>query len=118
MTRARTALATFALMALAAPALADPAYDAARNQRGILLHCQGLGHVGADAIAAQDKMLALMPAGDGASGGAAEAAGRDGVVIEGGTRSPIGDAAARHGATVAEFCADLGRVVKAMAAAL
>lgn len=67
----------FALgLALAAPAAAfaqsaatpDPAlaYEAARNQLGILKYCAQAGHTGTEAVAAQEKMVGMLPAGDAA----------------------------------------------------
>ena len=52
----------------------DPAaaYEAARNQLGILKYCQSQGFSGAEAVSAQQKLVGMLPEGDAQAGAAAE----------------------------------------------
>ena len=51
----------------------DPAaaYEAARNQLGILKYCQSQGFSGAEAVSAQQKLVGMLPEGDAQAGAAA-----------------------------------------------
>lgn len=123
---ALTAPAAFAQTAEQAPAQApqaaaiDPsqAYLAARNQLGILKHCQEQGFTGAEAVAAQEKMLGMLPAGDADAGTAAEEKGTAGTVAIGETEIALADAASQQGTTVEAQCKQIEAAVNQVAAQL
>lgn len=95
------------------------AYQAARNQLGILGYCAEKGHIDASAVDVQKKLVALIPAPADASGGdAAEAAGRKGTVSAMGMEQNIEAIAKAQNGTPATFCKQIGDLVKQMGAKL
>mgnify|MGYP006900033181 CR=1 FL=1 len=98
----------------------DPAqaYLAARNQLGILKHCQEQGFSGAEAVAAQEKMIGMLPAGDTAAGDEAETKGAAGTVSIGGTEVNLEEAATGQGTTVEAQCKQIEAAVNQVAAQL
>lgn len=95
------------------------AYQAARNQLGILGYCAEKGHIDASAVDVQKKLVALIPAPADASGGdAAEAAGRKGTVSAMGMEQNIEAIAKAQNGTPATFCKQIGDMVKQMGAKL
>ncbi|MBK4216204.1 pore-forming ESAT-6 family protein [Paracoccus caeni] len=98
----------------------DPAqaYLAARNQLGILKHCQEQGFSGAEAVAAQEKMIGMLPAGDAAAGDEAEQKGAAGTVSIGGTEVNLEEAATGQGTTVEAQCQQIEAAVNQVAAQL
>ena len=95
------------------------AYQAARNQLGILGYCAEKGHIDASAVDVQKKLVALIPAPADASGGdAAEAAGRKGTVSAMGMEQNIEAIAKAQNGTPATFCKQIGDLVKLLGAKL
>ncbi|KQK31268.1 hypothetical protein ARD30_10515 [Bosea thiooxidans] len=95
------------------------AYQAARNQLGILGYCAEKGHIDGSAVDVQKKLVALIPAPADASGGdAAEAAGRKGTVSAMGMEQNIEAIAKAQNGTPATFCKQIGDMVKQMGAKL
>lgn len=123
---ALTAPAAFAQTAQQAPAEApqgsaiDPgqAYLAARNQLGILKHCQEQGFTGPEAVAAQEKMLGMLPGGDADAGSSAEEKGAAGTVAIGETEIALADAASQQGTTVEDQCQQIEAAVNQVASQL
>jgi hypothetical protein len=111
--------AAFAQTAPAAEPI-DPslAYEAARNQLGILKYCADQGHTGTEAVAAQEKMVGMLPAGDTAAGEQAEAKGAAGTVSIGETEVTLADAAANQNTTVDAQCKQIEAAVNQVAAQL
>jgi hypothetical protein len=99
------------------PTQVDPAaaYQAARNQLGILKYCQTQGFSGAEAVAAQEKLVGMLPAGDEGVGAQAEQKGTAGTVSVGQTEISLEDAAARQGTTVESQCQQIEAAVKQVA---
>ncbi|AUH34687.1 hypothetical protein CUV01_16015 [Paracoccus tegillarcae] len=100
--------------AQAAPASPDPqaAYDAARNQLGVLSYCQDEGHIDGTAVEIQGRMLEMVPAGDVAQGDAAEANGKEGKVVGMGVETTLAEAATQQGATEAALCQQMDALIK------
>lgn len=95
------------------------AYQAARNQLGILGYCAEKGHIDASAVDVQRKLVALIPAPADASGGdAAEAAGRKGTISAMGMEQNIEAIAKATNGTPATYCKQIGDLVKQMGAKL
>jgi len=95
------------------------AYQAARNQLGILGYCADKGHIDASAVDVQKKLVAMIPAPADASGGdAAEAAGRKGTISAMGMEQDIEAVAKAQNGTPAAFCKQIGDLVKQMGAKL
>lgn len=103
-----------------AGAQADPAaaYAAARNQLGILKYCEAQGHSGAEAVAVQERIIGMIPAGDAAEGDAAEAKGAEGVVSAMGAEVALADSAAQQGTTVDAQCKQIEGLVNQLASQL
>ncbi len=120
------AAAAVALLGSAAPSFAQTqadqlkvAYQAARNQLGILGYCADKGYTDAAAAEIQKKLIALIPAPADVSGGdAAEAAGRKGTISAMGMEQPIEAIAKMANGTPATYCKQVGDVVKQMGAKL
>lgn len=93
-------------------------YEAARNQLGVLKYCQAQGHIGADAAAIQEKMIAMLPPGDVARGDAAEAAGAGGKVIAMGQEMTLEDGAKAQNTTVEALCQQMDGMMKQLGAQL
>lgn len=102
------------------PAMPDPqaAYDAARNQQGVLTYCQDQGHIEGEAVEIQGRMLELIPAGDVPMGDAAEASGKEGRVVGMGVDMTLADAATQQGTTEAALCQQMDAMIKQAGAQL
>ena len=94
------------------------AYAAARNQLGILKHCQSQGFSGPEAVSAQERMISMMPAGDAALGDAAEAKGAEGTVAAMGAEITLAEGAANQNSTVKAQCQQIEQLVNEAAANL
>ena len=95
------------------------AYQAARNQLGILGYCVDKGYTDAAAVDVQKKMIGLIPAPADVSGGdAAEAAGRKGTISAMGMEQNIEAIAKATNSTPAAYCKQIGDVVKQAGASL
>lgn len=114
------------LAALSVPAFAQSqadqlavAYQAARNQLGVLTYCSDKGFVGADIVDIQKKMIGLLPAPADKSGGdAAEAQGKKGTISAMGTTQDIEAVAKAQGGTAQAFCTQIGTAIKQAGAQL
>ncbi|MGO4668954.1 pore-forming ESAT-6 family protein [Bosea sp. 2YAB26] len=94
-------------------------YQSGRNQLGILTYCNEKGHIGADVVEIQKKMLGLIPAPADKSGGdAAEAQGKKGTIAMMGVTQDIEAIAKAQNASAATYCKQIGDVVKQAGAAL
>jgi hypothetical protein len=121
-----SAVFSLAVPALSAPALAQTqadqlavAYQAARNQLGVLGYCAEKGHVGADVVAIQQKMINLIPApADKTAGDAAEAQGKKGTISAMGMTQDIEVIAKAQGGSAQAFCTQIGNAIKQAGAAL
>ncbi|RDJ24304.1 hypothetical protein DWF00_03605 [Bosea caraganae] len=109
----------------AAPAFAQQpdqlkiAYEAGRNQLGILGYCSDKGFVGADVVDVQRKLLGIIPVPADKSGGdAAEAQGKKGTFAAMGMTQDIEAIAKAQNSTPAAFCKTVGDAIKAAAAQL
>lgn len=107
-----TAGAAFAETAAAPAGDAGANYEAARNQLGVLKYCQAQGHIGADAAAIQEKMIAMLPPGDAAKGDAAEAAGAGGKVVAMGQEMTLEEGAKSQNTTVEALCQQMDGMMK------
>lgn len=95
------------------------AYQAGRNQLGILAYCADKGHVGADVVEIQRKVLGLIPPpADKSAGDAAEEAGRKGTISMMGVTQDIETIAKAQNGTAATYCKQIGDVMKQAAASL
>lgn len=94
---------------------AEATYEAARNQLGILKFCEAQGHSGNEAVAAQAKMVSMLPSGDESKGAAAEQKGADGMVSIAGTEIALDDAAKREGISVQDQCEQIEAAVNEVA---
>lgn len=116
----------FGALVLASAALAQGqpdqmaiAYQSGRNQLGILGYCVEKGHVGADIVEVQRRMLGLIPApADRSAGDAAETQGRKGTIAMMGVTQDLETIAKAQGGTAATYCKQIGDVVKQAGAAL
>jgi hypothetical protein len=116
----------FGALVLATAALAQGqpdqmaiAYQSGRNQLGILGYCVEKGHVGADIVEVQRRMLGLIPAPtDKSAGDAAEARGKKGTIAMMGVTQDLETIAKAQGGTAATYCKQIGDVVKQAGAAL
>ena len=115
-------LATLCIVANASPGLAQAdamamARSVATNQLGLLGYCQSNGDVGADAVAAQTKVIAQLPASSSAPGDA-EALGKAGTMtLPNGTSTTLSSLAGTHGVTVSALCKQMGSSTMQAAAA-
>ena len=116
------AIAAFATVSVAAPALAqnDPyaaAHSAAANELGVMEYCQGRGDVGADAVTAQRSAIARLPASS-ANNDADEALGKQGTLaVPNGTNMTLDSMASAHGTTISDLCKKMGSAAIQSAAA-
>lgn len=95
------------------------AYQAGRNQLGILSYCNDKGFVGTDVIDIQKKLLGMVPVPADKSGGdSAEAQGRTGTIAAMGIQQNIETIAKAQNATAETYCKQIGAVVTQMGAAL
>lgn len=98
----------------AAPQMGDPAaaYEAARNQLGVLKFCQEQGHIGEEAAAIQEKLIAMIPPGDAAKGDEAEAKGKEGKVSAMGQEMTLEDGASAQNTTVEALCKQMDTMIQ------
>lgn len=94
------------------------AYESARNQLGVLKHCQAEGHIDGTAVEIQEKLLALIPVGDTAKGDAAEEKGAAGTVSGMGTEMALTDAATAQNSTVDALCKQMDTMIQQLASQL
>ncbi|MGX1788982.1 pore-forming ESAT-6 family protein [Bosea sp. NPDC055332] len=95
------------------------AYQAGRNQLGVLSYCAEKGHVGADVVEVQRKVLALIPPpADKSAGDAAEATGKKGTISMMGVTQDLETIAKAQGGSSATYCKQIGDVVLKAAASL
>ncbi|KRE13043.1 hypothetical protein ASE66_21505 [Bosea sp. Root483D1] len=95
------------------------AYQAGRNQLGILSYCAEKGHVGADVVEVQRKVLALIPPpADKSAGDTAEAAGKKGTIAMMGVTQELETIAKAQGGSAATYCKQIGDVILKAAASL
>ena len=95
------------------------AYQAARNQLGILGYCADKGYTDAAAADVQKKLIAMIPAPSDLSGGdAAEAAGRKGTISAMGMEQDIEVIAKAQNGSPAAYCKQIGDLVKQIGAKL
>lgn len=95
------------------------AYEAGRNQLGILTYCSEKGFIGTDVVEIQKKVLGVIPVPADKSGGdAAEAQGKKGVFAAMGMTQDIEAIAKVQNGTPASFCKQIGDALKQAAAAL
>jgi hypothetical protein len=122
----RAAAAAAALLSLGAAARAQVpadqlkiAYEAGRNQLGLMAYCQDKGHVGADVVDIQKKLIGMMPPPADKSGGdAAEAQGRKGIFAAMGMQQDIETVAKAQNGSPASFCKQIGEAIRQVGAAL
>ncbi|WP_186417822.1 pore-forming ESAT-6 family protein [Bosea sp. CS1GBMeth4] len=123
-----SALAAFAVLSCG-PAFAQSqadqlatAYQAGRNQLGLLSYCAEKGHVGPEIVEIQRKVLALIPvpAEKRASeaGDAAETAGKKGTIAMMGVTQDLETVSKAQGGTVATYCKQIGEVLQKAATSL
>lgn len=118
--------AAIAALALSATASAQTAadqqavaYQAARNQLGILLYCTDKGFLTADVPEIQRKMIGMLPApADKTGGDTAEASGRKGMISAMGVNQDLEAAAKAQGGSVQPLCTQIGAAVKQAGAML
>ncbi|RMC37451.1 pore-forming ESAT-6 family protein [Paracoccus alkanivorans] len=98
----------------------DPAvaYEAARNQLGILKYCEAQGFTGSEAVAAQEKMIGMLPEGDTAAGDTAEQKGSEGTVAAAGNEISLEEASSQQDTTVEAQCQQIEAAVNQVAAQL
>ena len=95
------------------------AYQAGRNQLGVMTYCSDKGHIGSDVVDIQKKLLGLIPAPADKSGGdEAEAQGKKGVISMMGMTQDIEAVSKMQNSTPAAFCKTMGDALKQAAAAL
>lgn len=95
------------------------AYQAGRNQLGLLKYCQDKGYADADTIAIQQKLVGLLPPPADKSGGdSAEAAGRKGSLSIMGMNQDLEASAKTQGVTVEKACQAMVSAIKQAGAAL
>lgn len=97
---------------------AEMIYQSARNQLGVLKHCNQQGFIGEEAVATQEKLLGLIPAGDVAQGDAAEEKGVGGTVVSMGTEMTLADGATQQSTTPEAMCKQMETAMAQMAAQL
>ncbi|MFK4823118.1 pore-forming ESAT-6 family protein [Ochrobactrum quorumnocens] len=101
------------------PEQMEMAYNAARNQLGVLKYCQDKGHIDGSASEIQVKLLALVPApADVSKGDAAEDVGKQGKVAVMGMEQDIAAAAKAQGVEEAKLCEMMANALKQAAANL
>jgi len=95
------------------------AYQAGRNQIGLMAYCNDKGFVGADVVEIQKKMIGMIPVpADKSAGDAAEAQGRKGTIAAMGMEQDIEAIAKAQNGTAATFCKQVGDAIKQAGAAL
>jgi hypothetical protein len=95
------------------------AYQAGRNQLGVMMYCSDKGHIGSDVVDIQKKLIGMIPAPADKSGGdEAEAQGKKGVISMMGMTQDIEAVSKMQNSTPAAFCKTMGDALKQAAAAL
>lgn len=94
---------------------AQQAHDSARNQLGVLKYCEGKGWVTAESVAAQERMLGMLPEADAAAGQAAEDKGAAGTISVMGTELTLADGATQQNTTEEALCRQMGDMINTMA---
>jgi len=95
------------------------AYQAARNQLGVLQFCQDKGYADTETVGIQQKLVALIPPPADASGGdEAEAIGRKGTVSAMGVNQDLEAAAKAQNSTVETMCKAMADAIKQAGASL
>ncbi|SEF90516.1 pore-forming ESAT-6 family protein [Bosea lathyri] len=95
------------------------AYQAGRNQIGLMAYCADKGFVGADVVEIQKNMIGMIPVpADKSAGDAAEAQGRKGTIAAMGMEQDIEAIAKAQNGTAATFCKQVGDAIKQAGAAL
>lgn len=99
------------------PEQMEMAYNAARNQLGVLAYCQEKGFIDGSASEIQTKMMTLIPApADASKGDAAEATGREGKISAMGMEQELPTAAKAQGIEEAKLCETMASALKQAAA--
>lgn len=99
-------------------AMAKMLHLATHNQLGVLEFCQASGSVGPDVVAIQRKIMTLLPPAQVDGLAEAEASGKKGIVMFGGTQMQLTDAAKNQNTTVDAMCKQIGAMLTAQAANL
>lgn len=92
------------------------AYESARNQLGVLIYCQDKGYIDGAAVETQNRLLAMIPAGDAAKGDAAEAKGKEGTVSAMGVERSLADAAKEQNTSEDALCKQMDALLQQLAA--
>ncbi|WP_421566155.1 pore-forming ESAT-6 family protein [Ochrobactrum sp. EDr1-4] len=101
------------------PEQMEMAYNAARNQLGVLSYCQEKGFIDGSAIEIQAKLMTLVPTpADVTKGDAAEALGKEGKVSAMGMEQDIQTSAKAQGTDEAKLCEMMASTIKQAAANL
>lgn len=99
------------------PEQMEIAYNAARNQLGVLAYCQEKGFIDGSASEIQTNMMTLIPApADASKGDAAEAIGREGKISAMGMEQELQTAAKAQGIEEAKLCETMASALKQAAA--
>ena len=105
--------------AQATPEQMEMAYNAARNQLGVLQYCKEKGYTDGGAIEIQTKMIALIPApADTSKADAAEATGKQGKVSAMGMEQDIATSAKAQNISEEKLCQTMADAVKQAGAQL
>ena len=108
-----------AAFAQASPEQIEMAYNAARNQLGVLKYCQDKGYTDGGAVDVQTKLLAMIPApSDATKGDAAEEAGKQGKVAAMGIDQDIATSAKAQNVSEEKLCQTMADMVKQAGAQL
>ena len=99
------------------PEQMEMAYNAARNQLGVLAYCQEKGFIDGSASEIQTKLMTLVPTpADASKGDAAEAAGKQGKVSAMGMEQDLATSAKAQGIEEAKLCDMMANALKQAAA--
>ncbi|WP_299839486.1 pore-forming ESAT-6 family protein [uncultured Paracoccus sp.] len=116
--QAQTATPATPAMPEAGTPEAEMLYQSARNQLGVLKHCNEQGFIGEEAVATQTKLLGMIPAGDVALGDAAEEKGAGGTVVSMGTELTLEDGAKQQSTTPEAMCKQMETAMAQLASQL
>ncbi|CAH1661506.1 conserved exported hypothetical protein [Hyphomicrobiales bacterium] len=95
------------------------AYQAARNQLGVLTYCQSKGFADEEALAIQKKLLGLIPApADTTGGDSAEELGKKGTISAMGRTQDLEAGAKTQGSSVEALCQAMVKAIKQVASQL
>ncbi len=101
------------------PEQMEMAYNAARNQLGVLKYCQEKGFTDGAAIEVQSKLIALIPApADAAKADAAEESGKQGKVSAMGMEQDLATSAKAQNISEEQICKTLADTVSKAGAQL